>query len=98
MRRVPDPDIPRVLTEVGGRHEAPVALVDGVIDVEGEVGVGEAQLRHVLRVVWRGDGLRGELAAHLTAGRLGCGHNHPRDAGSTVWVASNHHHGNTLGR
>ena len=41
-RRVPHSPIPRVLSEVGGRHEASVTLVDGDIDPAVEVGMCEA--------------------------------------------------------
>ena len=46
LRRVAHAHVPRVLGEVGGGHVAPVALVDGDIDVEVEAGVGEAEAGH----------------------------------------------------
>ena len=42
VRCDPHPDIPRVLPEVSGRHVAPVANMDGDIDPEVELRVGEA--------------------------------------------------------
>ena len=43
-RRVTHADIPRVLGEIRGRHVAPVALVDGDVDVERQGGVAEADV------------------------------------------------------
>lgn len=44
LQRVPDPDVTRVLGQVGGRPIAPVALGDGDTDLGVSVGVGEARI------------------------------------------------------
>lgn len=40
---VTDTHVPRVITEVGSHHVAPVALKDRGIDLEVKIGVGRAQ-------------------------------------------------------
>jgi hypothetical protein len=63
LRRVPYHDIPRVLTEVGGRRVAPVALPDLDGDPEVESWVGEVEMLHSWR--WSGSDVINSAIRHI---------------------------------